>query len=116
MRAFTAAAVQVAPAPGPLTAASVQANLDKLVAITRRCVEATGAELVVLPESATTGFTPGIPTAELWELMSELPGPVVAPLRRRRGRARYPPRRRHLRARADPRRHLQLLRPRRPGG
>ena len=80
MRAFTAAAVQVAPVPGPLTAASVQANLDKLVAMTRRCVEATGAELVVLPESATTGFTPGIPTAELWELMSELPGPVVAPL------------------------------------
>ncbi len=25
-----------------------------------RCVEATGAELVVLPESVTTGFTPGI--------------------------------------------------------
>jgi predicted amidohydrolase len=80
MRAFTAAAVQVAPAPGPLTAATVAANLDKLVSMTRRCVDATGAELVVLPESATTGFTPGIPTADLWELMSELPGPVVAPL------------------------------------
>ncbi|MDF3045162.1 MAG: carbon-nitrogen hydrolase family protein [Ornithinibacter sp.] len=80
MRAFTAAAVQVAPAPGPLTAQSVEANLDTLVAMTRRCVEATGAELVVLPESATTGFTPGIPVAELWELVSELPGPVVTPL------------------------------------
>ncbi len=80
MRAFTAAAVQVAPVPGPLTAASVAANLDKLVDFTRRCVEATGAELVVLPESATTGFTPGCPTEELWELVSELPGPVIAPL------------------------------------
>ena len=81
MRAFTAAAVQVAPVPGPLTAASVAANVAKLVEFTRRCVEATGAELVVLPESATTGFTPGCPTEELWELVSELPGPVIEPLR-----------------------------------
>ena len=81
MRAFTAAAVQVAPVPGPLTATSVAANVAKLVEFTRRCVEATGAELVVLPESATTGFTPGCPTEELWELVSELPGPVIEPLR-----------------------------------
>ncbi len=81
MRAFTAAAIQVAPVPGPLTAASVAANLQRCVDFTRRCVEATGAELVVLPESATTGFTPGIPTEELWELVSELPGPVIEPLR-----------------------------------
>ena len=33
---------------------------------TRRCVAETGAELVVLPESATTGFTPGIPAEALW--------------------------------------------------
>ena len=81
MRAFTAAAVQVAPVPGPLTAESVAANVAKLVDFTRRCVEATGADLVVLPESATTGFTPGCPTEQLWELVSELPGPVIAPLR-----------------------------------
>jgi deaminated glutathione amidase len=81
MRAFTAAAVQVAPVAGPLTADSIAANLDKLVDFTRRCVEATGAELVVLPESSTTGFTPGCSTEELWELVSELPGPVIAPLR-----------------------------------
>ena len=81
MRAFTAAAIQIAPVPGPLTAASVAANLQRCVDFTRRCVEATGAELVVLPESATTGFTPGIPTEELWELVSELPGPVIEPLR-----------------------------------
>ena len=81
MRAFTAAAVQVAPVPGPLTAASVAANLDKLVDVTRRCVDATGAELVVLPETATTGFTPGIPAEQLWEVVSTLPGPVIQPLR-----------------------------------
>ncbi len=81
MRAFVAAAVQLAPAPGPLTATSVADNLERCVEITRRCVAATGAELVVLPESATTGFTPGIPTEQLWELVSELPGPVIDPLR-----------------------------------
>ncbi len=80
MRAFTAAAVQIAPAPGPLTAESVVANLAKTVDFTRRCVQATGADLVVLPESATTGFTPGIPTEALWELVSDLPGAMTAPL------------------------------------
>lgn len=80
MRAFTAAAVQVAPVPGPLSAASVQANLDRCVEVVERCVEATGAELVVLPETATTGFGPGIAAGPLWELVSEVPGPVAAPL------------------------------------
>lgn len=81
MRAFTAAAVQLAPAPGPLTPESVAANLERLVDITRRCHAATGAELIVLPESATTGFTPGCSIGQLWELMSDLPGPVIDPLR-----------------------------------
>jgi deaminated glutathione amidase len=80
VRAFTAAAVQVAPAPGPLTRASVKANLDTLVDHVERCVAATGAELVVLPESATTGYTPGVDPATLWDLVSEVPGPVTEPL------------------------------------
>jgi len=81
MRPFTAAAVQLAPAPGPLTPESVAANLEAMVDITRRCHAATGAELIVLPESATTGFTPACSIEQLWELMSELPGPVIDPLR-----------------------------------
>ncbi len=80
MRAFTAAAVQIAPAPGPLTAASVAANLATCVDFTRRCVQSTGADLVVLPESATTGFTPGVPKEALWELVSTLPGAMTEPL------------------------------------
>ena len=79
MREFTAAAVQVAPAPGPLTAASVAANTARAIELTRRCHAATGAELIVLPESVTTGFTPGIDAEQLWDLVSELPGPVLAP-------------------------------------
>lgn len=80
MRAFTAAAVQLAPVPGPLTAASVAANLARCVDFVERCVADTGAELLVLPESATTGFTPGIPPEQLWDLVSEVPGPVTAPV------------------------------------
>lgn len=80
MKAFTAAAIQIAPVPGPLTPESVAANVAKCVDFTRRCVAATGAELVVLPESATTGFTPDCSTEDLWDLMSDLPGGVIAPV------------------------------------
>jgi predicted amidohydrolase len=79
MREFVAAAVQVAPAPGPLTAAGVAANTARAIELTRQCSAATGAELIVLPESVTTGFTPGVGTVQLWDLVSELPGPVLQP-------------------------------------
>ncbi|GAA6526199.1 carbon-nitrogen hydrolase family protein [Intrasporangium sp. DVR] len=80
MRAFTAAAIQVAPLAGPLTRETIRGNLDRCVDFTRRCVDATGAELVVLPESATTGFTPGCSTEELWDLVTELPGAMIEPI------------------------------------
>ena len=60
MRPVTVAAVQVAPSPEPLTSASIADNALRAVALVRRCHEATGAELIVLPESVTTGFTPGV--------------------------------------------------------
>ena len=80
MRAFTAAAIQIAPVKGPLSPGGVLANLEKCVDWLTRCVEATGAELVVLPETATTGFTPGCSPEELWDLVSALPGAVIAPI------------------------------------
>jgi predicted amidohydrolase len=80
MRAFTAAAIQLSPVPGPLTAASIKSNVDRCVSLVERCVGATGAELVVLPESASTGFTPGVGPDELWELVDEVPGALTAPV------------------------------------
>ncbi len=80
MKAFTAAAVQIAPVPGPLTGESVKANCAKAVDFVERCVAATGAEFVVLPESASTGFTPGVSADALWDLVSDVPGPVTEPL------------------------------------
>lgn len=80
MKAFTAAALQIAPVPGPLSAESIAANVAKCVDFTRRCVDATGAELLVLPESATTGFTPACTPEELWDLITDLPGGLIEPL------------------------------------
>jgi predicted amidohydrolase len=80
MRTFTVAAVQIAPLPGPLTAGSVAANCAKGADWLRRCVGATGAELVVLPETASTGFVTGNGPEELWDLVSAVPGAVTEPL------------------------------------
>lgn len=79
MRRFTAAAVQVAPVAAPLTPATITTNIEHALAMVRDCVAATGAELVVLPESVTTGFTPGVPADRLWELVSAVPGPMTDP-------------------------------------
>lgn len=79
MRAFTVAAVQVAPVHEPLSADAVARNIAHGVDVVRSCVEATRAELVVLPETQTTGFTPACSPEELWDLVSDVPGPIVEP-------------------------------------
>jgi predicted amidohydrolase len=79
MRELTVAAVQVAPASAPLSAESIADNSRRAVSYVRDCVTATGAELVVLPESVTTGFTPGVDVETLWDLVSEIPGPILDP-------------------------------------
>jgi len=79
MRAFTVAAVQIAPSPAPLTPATVAANCAKGADWLRRCVAETGAELVVLPETASTGFVTATSPEELWDVVSEVPGPVTEP-------------------------------------
>ncbi len=80
MRAFTAAAVQLAPLAAPLSSESIAENCSRAADWVRRCVAETGAELVVLPETASTGFTPGIGPEALWDLVSEVPGPVTEAL------------------------------------
>jgi len=80
MRAFTAAAVQVQPRQEPLTAETIKANVEHALDYVERCVSATGASLVVLPETMTTGFTPGCSAESLWEVLGEVDGPTTAPL------------------------------------
>jgi predicted amidohydrolase len=80
MRAFTAAAIQLAPSSAPLTRDTIAANCARAADFVARCVAETGAELVVLPETASTGFTPDMGPDALWDLVSEVPGAVTEPL------------------------------------
>lgn len=79
MKDITAAAVQVAPSSAPLTAQTIEQNTADALAAVREAVAATGAELVVLPETVTTGFTPGLETEELRSLLRSTPGAQVDP-------------------------------------
>jgi predicted amidohydrolase len=80
MRAFTAAAVQVQPVAAQLTPHTAAANVAHCAEMVRRCVADTEAELVVLPETCTTGFTPGLSADDLWELVDPVDGQLTAPL------------------------------------
>ena len=80
MKAITAAALQVRPIAAPLTTETIAANVSHCVEWVRRCAVETGADLIVLPETCTTGFDPAIGPQELWHLVEELPGRQCAPL------------------------------------
>jgi predicted amidohydrolase len=58
----------------------VDANLGKAVAWTTRAVDESGAQLVVLPETLTTGFVPNVDKLALWDLVDAIPGRLTEPL------------------------------------
>ena len=72
MKDFVAACVQIAIQPN-----DVQANIDKGIIWLRRAVDEYKAELVVFPETVTTGYEPGMGPDELWELVDEAPGRIT---------------------------------------
>jgi len=75
MQRFTIACAQFAVAP-----MAVQENVQKAVAWVERAVREAGAQLIVLPETVTTGFTPDCPVEELWERVDTLPGRMTEPV------------------------------------
>jgi len=75
MQRFVVACAQFAVVP-----MDVDRSLAKAAAWSRRAVEESGARLVVLPETCTTGFTPGCGPGELWDLVDTLPGSRWEPL------------------------------------
>jgi len=75
MQQFTVACAQFA-----VTPMAVRENVEKAIAWTERAVQETGAQLVVLPETVTTGFTPDCPAEELWERVDTLPGRMTEPV------------------------------------
>jgi beta-ureidopropionase len=77
MQRFTAACAQFAVVP-----MDVPQNVALAETWTRRAVAETGARLVVLPETVTTGFTPNTGPGELWDVVDTLPGRLSEPLQR----------------------------------
>src|SRR3989304_1930365 len=72
MKEFIVACVQIAITPN-----NVQANVDKGVAWLKKAVSEYAAELVVFPETVTTGYDTGLTAEELWDLVDEAPGLVT---------------------------------------
>jgi predicted amidohydrolase len=72
MKEFTVAIVQIAITPN-----DVRANIDKGVAWLKKAVSEYAAELVVFPETVTTGYETGLSAEELWDLIDEAPGWVT---------------------------------------
>jgi len=75
MQRFTIACAQFA-----ITPMAVRENVQKSVVWVERAVRETGAQLIVLPETITTGFTPGCPAEELWDQVDTLPGQMTEPV------------------------------------
>lgn len=72
MKQFTIAGAQFAITPN-----AIRENTAKAAVWTERAVKENGARLVVLPETVTTGFTPGMPVEAFWNLVEPLSGPAV---------------------------------------
>ncbi|MBU4361231.1 carbon-nitrogen hydrolase family protein [bacterium] len=70
MKEFIAAAVQIAVKPN-----DINYNLEKIGFWLKTAVKEHHAELVVFPESITTGFAPGMPPEEFYDLLNYIPGP-----------------------------------------
>jgi predicted amidohydrolase len=75
MQRFTVACAQFAVAP-----MAVRENVQLAVAWVERAVRESGAQLIVLPEAVTTGFTPDCPAEELWDRVDRLPGVMTEPV------------------------------------
>ncbi len=73
MKEFVAACVQISISPN-----DVQANVNKGVSWLRRAVNEYEAELVVFPETVTTGYETNLSAEDLWDLVDEAPGKITA--------------------------------------
>jgi predicted amidohydrolase len=72
MKEFLAACVQIAITPN-----DVQANMAKGVTWLRKAVSEYQADLVVFPETVTTGYDTALTPQELWDLVDEAPGRIT---------------------------------------
>jgi predicted amidohydrolase len=72
VKEFVAACVQIAISPN-----HVEANVDKGVLWLEKAAREHQAELVVFPETVTTGYETGLTAEELWDLVDTAPGEIT---------------------------------------
>ena len=75
MKAFTAACAQIAITPN-----AIAENLEKIEAWLERAVKENETDLILFPETITTGFSPGMGAEELWDLVDSIPGRITEPI------------------------------------
>ncbi|HET7627767.1 MAG TPA: carbon-nitrogen hydrolase family protein [Bacillales bacterium] len=76
MKNFVAAAVQIAVEPNQVTS-----NINKALKWLERAVAEHKADLVVFPETITTGFNPNLSPEQLYDLIDEVDGEQTKPIR-----------------------------------
>jgi predicted amidohydrolase len=72
MERFIAAGVQIAANPS-----DVQVNRAKILLWMEKAKTEQGADLIVFPESVTTGFAPQATLEELYDMAETIPGPFI---------------------------------------
>lgn len=77
MKEFIAACVQIAITPN-----DIQANIEKSVVWLEKAVRENDAELIVFPETVTTGFVTNLEVNELWDLLDDAPGRITADIQK----------------------------------
>lgn len=75
MKEFNVACVQIAITPN-----DVSANISKSIEWLKKSVEEHSADLVVFPETVTTGFNPNMSAEKLYELVDTVEGELTKPI------------------------------------
>lgn len=77
MKEFIAACVQIAVEPN-----KVEENVGKVAHWLEKAANEYDADLVVFPETVTTGFDPAMDAFALWDLVDEMPGRTTNAIQR----------------------------------
>ena len=71
MKRIKAAAIQIAPSTEALSHQSIESNVSRTIDLVMKCVKESNPDLIVLPETVTTGFVTGKSPSELWDLIDD---------------------------------------------
>lgn len=75
MKEFIAAGVQFSVKPN-----DIEENIKRSLFWLEKAVKEHQAQLIVFPETITTGFTPAMPTREFWKILDYIPGKTTEPI------------------------------------